>query len=406
MGFFDRFKNNKQTFTEVVSTTNPLNEGAHRQNFSTPFLNIGKGDLTKPFISSNYVGSGGYVRFGEDNMFPQIINQMYYTSPLLGGIIQFKTSAVCGGGFEIQNTPDNLKSKIELKAFIKKNKLKKLVPTITRDWVMHETVYFILEFGEDGIAKTMKRISPEKVRLNETKTQAFISDDWYRARSVEVLPIYNGDKNGRCVYMYQSESPGQDTYAIPMYTNCFNWCFLDGESSLLHKSNIQESIFPSMVIKRPKRFANDEEAEKFQDALTNKKGANDAGFLWVLTADSPELLPQIDTIQTSGNDKLMMQTDERMDSRICMANQIDPLIMGIRVSGKLGSGQEAQNAYLTFEKNWVLPNRNVIEEIFNDLLDLSGIEGDFVLVNYQLVAGQIFDKTEDVDNTEDNNLTT
>jgi hypothetical protein len=252
----------------------------------------------------------------------------------------------------------------------------------------------------------MKRISPEKVRLNETKTQAFISDDWYRARSVEVLPIYNGDKNGRCVYMYQSESPGQDTYAIPMYTNCFNWCFLDGESSLLHKSNIQESIFPSMVIKRPKRFANDEEAEKFQDALTNKKGANDAGFLWVLTADSPELLPQIDTIQTSGNDKLMMQTDERMDSRICMANQIDPLIMGIRVSGKLGSGQEAQNAYLTFEKNWVLPNRNVIEEIFNDLLDLSGIEGDFVLVNYQLVAGQIFDKTEDVDNTEDNNLTT
>jgi hypothetical protein len=135
MGFFDRFKNNKQTFTEVVSTTNPLNEGAHRQNFSTPFLNIGKGDLTKPFISSNYVGSGGYVRFGEDNMFPQIINQMYYTSPLLGGIIQFKTSAVCGGGFEIQNTPDNLKSKIELKAFIKKNKLKKLVPTITRDWL-------------------------------------------------------------------------------------------------------------------------------------------------------------------------------------------------------------------------------------------------------------------------------
>ena len=141
-----------------------------------------------------------------------------------------------------------------------------------------------------------------------------------------------------------------------MYISANNWIFLDGESSILHKSNIQESIFPSLVVKRPKRFASTEEADEFKEALTRKKGAGEAGFVWVLTADNRDLLPDIEVVQTSNNDKLMMQTDERMDARICQAHQIDPIIMGIRVSGKLGSGMEVGQAYATFEKNWVMPN--------------------------------------------------
>ena len=398
MGLFDIF-NKKQTFSEVQA---PQETFISRQSFSTPFLKIGKGDLTKPFISDQYVGHGGYVRFGADNLFPQIINQLYYTSPLHGGIIEFKTNTVAGGGFEIQGVEENLQAQTDLKAFIKKYKLKKLVKSVARDYIMHENVYFILNYSDSGKFEGFERVNSEKVRLDKTKKTGFVSPDWSKQLEIEVMPVYKkGSKAKRQLYMYQCDSPGQDTYALPMHISCFNWVYLDGESSILHKSNIQESIFPSLIVKRPKRFKNDDEKDEFVDALKRKKGADEAGFVWVLTADNKELLPEIETVQTSGNDNLMMQTDERMDARICQAHQIDPIIIGIRVSGKLGSGMEVAQSYTTFEKNWVMPTREDVEAIFNDLLDIAGVNGMFVLNNYQIIDGEIVDKTEIVEQNEE-----
>jgi hypothetical protein len=399
MGLFDNlFGGSKKV--QLTQTEQPTQQLSKHQNFSTPFLQIGKGDLSKPFISDQYIGYSGYVRFGADNLFPQILNQLYYTSPLHGGIVEFKANTICGGGFEIQEAGADLTSQTNLKVFLKKNKLnKKTVRLVTRDYIIHAQVFFVIHFDEKGAPLKFERVAPEKVRLDRGKKSAYISSDWSKQLDIEILPVYQDGfrHSGKAVWMYQDEGPGQDSYSLPMYISANNWIFLDGEASVLHKSNIQESIFPSLIVKRPKRFQTDEEAEEFRDALTRKKGASDAGFVWVLTADNQELMPEIEVVQTSNNDKLMMQTDERMDARICQAHQIDPIIIGIRVSGKLGSGMEVGQSYATFEKNYVMPTREVIEEVFNDLMDLFGVNGIFVLNNYQIVDGQIVDKTVDVE---------
>jgi len=396
MGLFNR--NKKQ---ELKAANKPADSRSTfgKQSFSTPFLKIGKGDLTKPFISDDYIGHSGFVRFGSDNLFPQVLNQLYYTSPLHGGIIEFKKNAITGGGFEIQNGDADVKAQTDLKYFIKRNKLKKIVPQITRDFIIHNQIFFIVHVDPDtGKKLKVERVDPEKVRLDAAKQVGFISRDWSKQLGIYQIPVYKeGSRKPKQLFVYQDEGPGQDIYSLPMTISANNWIFLDGEASNLHKSNIQESIFPSMIVKRPKRFNNQEEADDFKEALTRKKGADDAGFVWVLTADNKEMMPEIDTVQTSGNDNLMMQTDERMDSRICQAHQIDPMIMGIRVSGKLGSGLELPQAVAAFEKNYVAPVREIIEDIFNDLMMMFEIKGDFVLADYQIVDGEIQDKTDDVD---------
>ena len=382
--------------------TNQNEEKAGYFAFSTPFVKIGKGDLTKPFVDVNYTGLKGFVRFGADNLFPQIINQMYYTSPLNGAIVEFKKNSVIGGGYILEETT-NQKEKVDLYTFIKRNKFNKEVKNFTRDLILHNRVAAYIYCDESGNPYKMKRISPEKVRVDASKENVYISEDWLRQTGIEVLPIYDGiTKNKKSVYYYEIETPGQDFYPIPMYSSSFNWMYLDGESSLLHKQNIQESIFPSLIVKRPKNFKSPDEAMKFQDALTRKKGAESAGFVWVLTADTKDLLPEVTTVQTSGNDKLFLQTDERMDAAICRAHQIDPFIMGIRVSGKLGSGQELGHAYLTYEKNYVMPMREELEYIFNELLFIFGINQTLTINNYQIVDGEIKDETIENDENDEN----
>ncbi len=75
------------------------------QSFSTPFLPVGRGNLTLPYINGRYVQES-WVRFGEGNLYPEMLNQMYYSSPLHGAIVDFKTNAVIGGGFNL--TTDKL----------------------------------------------------------------------------------------------------------------------------------------------------------------------------------------------------------------------------------------------------------------------------------------------------------
>ena len=59
--------------------------------------------------------------------------------------------------------------------------------------------------------------------------------------------------------------------------------------------------------------------------------------------------------------------------------------MGIRVSGKLGSGSDIKQSYVIFEKNSIIPLRNSVEEIFNEILAICNINAKLVINNFQIV---------------------
>ena len=79
MAWYNLFKKENKTM-EVV-------EGY--QSFSTPFLPVGKGDLSLPYVNGRY-STNMWVRFGNDNLFPELLNQMYFSSPLHGAICDYK----------------------------------------------------------------------------------------------------------------------------------------------------------------------------------------------------------------------------------------------------------------------------------------------------------------------------
>jgi len=90
------------------------------QSFSTPFLPVGRGNLTLPYVNGRY-DTNKEVRFGTDGLYPELLNQMYYSSPLHGAIVDYKTNAVIGGGFALSTDKMTAQEKLELYTFEKKN---------------------------------------------------------------------------------------------------------------------------------------------------------------------------------------------------------------------------------------------------------------------------------------------
>lgn len=370
----------------------PTNDNYY--NFTSPFLNVGKGNLSLPYITPAYTGVGGYVRYGQDNLFPNLLRQLYHTSPLHSSIINYIVNATVGGGYSIENGASDAKGKVEQYRFETTVGMKQLVKRITKDALVFGVVNLLVKNDKNGKAISVKRIPMDELRWNENGDKYTYCKDFSRNIGLKYYDKYEIAKPTHEGILTIRFDDGDSTYPMPSYASANNWIFLDGESSFLHKSNILNSIFPSTVFKFPKKPASDEELQSYKKTLESAKGAQAAGRAIAFFENGAELLPTIETIPTSDNQNLFLQTDERTDSKICQAWSIDPILMGIRVSGKLGSGSDIKQSYVIFEKNVIMPLREEIEMIVNMMMDIFHITGEFKFNNYQIIGEVIVDKTE------------
>jgi hypothetical protein len=374
MGLLGKFK--KDDSLNIVDTG--------YQSFSTPFLRVPEGNLSLPFVDVRYT-TQGYIRFGSDNLFPQYMNQMYYMSPLHGAIVDFKTNATIGGGYTFDESKLTDMEKVVLYAFGKKIGFKDTIKVVTKDVILHGRVYFSIEL-KNGKTHNVKRIAPEKVRINQAKTLYAVNEDWQYGMQITTYEPYHPEcKDGTYLYVYEQKSVGQDYYPLPQYTSALNFAFLSGELSYLQKSNIQNSIFPSFAMMFPKKPQGPEEMQLIKDTVNKLKGAENAGKAVAFFANNKESLPDLVNVPTNSNDELFRGVSELNTEQICFAHTIDPILLGVRTSGALGSGSDIKQAYVIFEKNTIIPLRETVTDIINGLLKVVGIDAKVEITNYQIV---------------------
>ena len=379
----------KTLFEKQTPTTEVVNLNDGKMSFSTPFFKIGKGDLGKPFISSWYTVSG-IVQFGSENLYPQILDQMYYTSPMHSGCLEFISRAAIGGGFEYTIPPVTGVEKVDLYTFEKRNKFKKIFRYLPIDFLIHKRVCFLIRKDVNGKFVSMTKLNPATIRNNQAVDKFIYCFDWSRRTGLIEYNKYT--PNGRdleSLWVYQAETVGQDTYPLPSYISVLNDVFLDGEISYLQKSNIQNSIWPSLSIRVPKMFESDAEREAFKQGLIDNSGASGAGKIIIMQGQGFDNTPEVTSIPTNQNDKLFDSTIENILNKICFAHGINPSIMGIKVAGGMGNSEELQMSYSIFEKNVIMPLRDELTDIYDELLDIAGVKNSIVINDFQIIEKAI-----------------
>jgi hypothetical protein len=392
MAWYNDIFKSKSKGTEVV-------EGY--QSFSTPFLPVGRGNLTLPYVNGRY-DTNKEVRFGTDGLYPELLNQMYYSSPLHGAIVDYKTNAVIGGGFALSTDKMTAQEKLELYTFEKKINLKHIVKATTKQLILHNRVYFKLCFDKKRKLTKIENISPEKVRVSRDRKMYYLCDDWSTRIDIrEIKPYHITCTDEYQLYCYEIKSMGQDYYPLPTYTSALNFAFLSGDLSYFAKSNIQNSVFPSFAMMFPKRPQSEEEKHMIKETIDRLKGAANAGKAVAFFANSQDQLPKIEALPNNNNDKLFLEASQLNTEQICFAHTIDPILMGIRTAGALGNGSDIKQAYIIFEKNVVMELRNQITTIFNELISIARIPAEFTINNFQIINETIVELEEDTSKTND-----
>ena len=371
------------------------------QSFSTPFLKVGGANLTLPYVNGRNQ-TNGYIPFGQDNLFPELLNQIFYSSPLHGSIVGYKVNAAVGGGFNIVADRLTPQDKLELYTLERKLNIKKVVPAVTQQLILHNRVYFKLCFDDKMKLTKIVNLSPEKLRINLDRKRYYICDDWSSRIGVQEIRRYTPtSRDYEQLFVYEVECIGQDFYPLPQYTSALNFAFLSGELSYFAKSNIQNSVFPSFAMMFPKRPQSEEEKNMIRNTIDRLKGAANAGKAVAFFANSQDQLPKIESLPTNGNDKLFQEASQLNTEQICFSHTIDPILMGIRTTGSLGNGSDIKQAYIIFEKNVVMPLREMVSDIFNELLFIAKIDADFTINNYQIINEAIVELEGDPSKTND-----
>lgn len=367
----------KQEQKEIITNDNVTSING---SFNTPMMEIGNANLISPYINDTYE-TLPFIRFGNDNLYPQLVKQLSVQSPIHSGIIRLITTSIGSSGYEFENVK-TMDDKIDIKRFEKKYKLSRLIKSITKDFYIHSRVCFIISV-ENG-KRTFKKVCPTKVRNNKTKTIFTLSEDWSSGMGNLVLEEYKSQtKDGQ--YLYQYNLDDEDTYPLPLYNSALNWIYLDSEISFFQKQNIKQGVFPSLAVLNPSTFSTTKEVNDFRNTFNMNKGSKGVGNVFVFTANGKDLLPEIMQLQSNNNDKLFQETRKDINANICFAHSINPSLAGVATSGQLGNNQQIKDAFDIYKKVILNDLKCDIENILNDLLQIVNLKNTICINDFNLV---------------------
>ena len=340
-------------------------------------------DLSQPFVDDYYSRGYNWVFFGEDNLYPQILNQLYISAPMHQACCNFKRYSLIGNGYEwIGYDSMDVGEKIAIKQFETQSDFKSASIKISMDWIKHGRSIALLHYNKQYKKYDYFRlIDPQDIRNNHVSifssrpTMYFYSRDWQqRTTSQKFTPYKVGNTDEWQVIELRNDVGGFKSYGMPDWVSSANWQKVGADIALLHKSAIENGIQPSVIFRYPYTLSPDER-KTWEDGMRRyAKGAKNYGRAMKVEANGKDNLPEVDVASTTDNHALFEQTSREYKEEVAISHNINPALMGVRIQGSLGQSEEIEFSAEQFKKLWVQSNREKVQDFLNELASICGVK--------------------------------
>ena len=326
-----------------------------------------------PLPTFKEVRGKDWVAYGEDNLWPQRMIELYQSSAMHATAIKAKKDGVCGEG--IINYGDTIVNTMQ-------ETLDEVFKKTTLDYLLFGgfSLNVIWNRGGDKIAE-IYHLPFDKVRSgkqdeDDEVTEYYFSSNWANTRKYKPIsykkydPTDNRGDNASQIYYCFDYSPGNDVYPLPSYQSAVNDIDLDGRISVFHAANIDNGMAPGLFINLPNGMADPEERRAiYNDLERSFSGADNAGKLFLSFSDGPDRAPQVTTVPPASDDYYIV-LEQRISSRILTSHLISsPLLLGIKdASGFSNNADEIKVAYGHFMGTVVEPIQKFMTAKFEKIL--------------------------------------
>lgn len=328
------------------------------------------------------IEKGEWVNYGEDNLFPQYLVDLFHQSPTHNALCTTIAMMIYGEGFD----PADLNAKLLFAQWGLEDELRK----VALDLKIHNGFALEIVWSLDRTTiATVKHLAFECVRSgtmdeNEVVHEYYYSRDWSNRRNQPVcLPKFSPETKNEeptQILYVKPFTVGSFYYPKPDYLGALNYIELEKEIGVFHINNIKNGLSPSFAIHFKNGIPSDEERQKIRmDIERQGAGAQNAGKFWMTFSDEPDRVPEIEAFALSDADKQYQFLSEETTAKIMVGHRVtNPMMFGVATPGKLGGGTELAASEDLFERQVVEPYRMVIEGALKKILDACNVPALFL----------------------------
>jgi hypothetical protein len=322
--------------------------------------------------------SKGFVNYGDDNLFPQYLIDLFHSSSTHNALTTTIATMVFGEGFDATTLDGRL-------AFDQWNLNDELRKACVDFQIQGG---FALEVNWSLDRTTIANVSHlpfENIRsgfVNEDEKvdYYYYSKDWSK-KTEEVEEICTFDPERKLdhptqILYVKPFSPGSFYYPKPCYTGSIDYIELDKEIGKYHINNMLNGMAPSYRVHFLNGIPPQEERNRIRmDIERQMTGAGNAGKFIVTYSDDPERRPIFEPFELSDAHNQYQFLSEEVTGKIMVGHRVtNPQMFGVAVPGKLGGGGELAESAELFDQNVVRPNRRIVEETVQTLLRAAGLD--------------------------------
>ena len=322
---------------------------------------------------------GGYIKYGENNDYPEYIVDLYNKSSKHSAIIKSKVHYITGNGWSGQ--PD-------AQAFIDKanrvESLDDLTRKVSLDIEIFGGSYMEVIWDLTGNLAELWHCDYTKIRTNKDNTQYWYKEDWKDNKvKPEVIAAFNAkNPTGKQILYIKEYRPNIGIYGLPSYFAALNYIESDIEVSKHILGNAQTGFSASKLITLPNGEPNDEEKRNVDNRIRKTYSGADGKKYMIAFVNDISRKPVIDDLGTSDLTKEDFgKIDELIQTNIFSGHQVTtPSIMGIAEAGKLGTRTEMRDGYEIFKNTYVNAKQMHLESVFNMLAKLKGVQSEIKII--------------------------
>ena len=322
---------------------------------------------------------GGYIKYGENNDYPDYIVDLYNKSSKHSAIIKSKVHYITGNGWS---------GDADAKAFIDKanrvESLNDLTRKVSLDIEIFGGAYLEVIWDLSGNIAELWHCDYTKIRTNKDNTQYWYKEDWKDNKvKPDVIRAFNTKQpNGKQILYVKEYRPNIGIYGLPSYFAALNYIESDIEVSKHILGNAQTGFSASKLITLPNGEPSDEEKRNVDNRLRKTYSGADGKKYMIAFVNDISRKPVVDDLGTSDLTKEdFSRVDSLIQTNIFSGHQVTtPSIMGIAEAGKLGTRTEMRDGYEIFKNTYVNAKQMHLESVFNMLAKLKGVISEIKII--------------------------
>lgn len=318
-----------------------------------------------------------WVSWGKKNLFPNFLNNIFYSSAYQSGIIRSKVNYIVGSGYTATN---------EDALGLGDYKLQDIIDFIAKDYELYNAFAIRVKRNLDG-EKSYEFIDFDHLRVDKEYNGWWYSDDWSQSMqnkeqtNLKFLPNHerNNDEQYDSIYVCMDGAKSTQTktskkgqvhfYPQPIYIGALKALMTDIEVQSFHLYNVINGmkmggmlVFKNGIPENKTQFE-----QSVQDAITPSENS---GGVMIAYSDGDDRVPEFIPFSGDDLDKRYNLVEKSMVQNIMSAHcATSPMLFGIQREGmQVGEG-DLRVAEQIFVRTYVRNRQKTIEEHLSYLFD-------------------------------------